>query len=343
VVPGIVNDSISTAISMEEKFQKVILKRMEPVQYVKHLKMHPGRFHSTKKDYLSDSQYDWSEIFYKQINKGFWVFSLETEEKADTCYVYQPKNATNQYFSINYYEARNSFGYQLGEEIKWNKNITIFSGPSTTYKIYIRKKSPVKCYRLVFSGRYLKKFLNFFAPDSRLFQPSQIISTGKGDLVRNTHEIETMALQKLHYLLRQNRSNFNYNLSLTANTLDITDLFFKISSTESTSARGLKADEELMARIITQLERQIQNKFPGINALAADFYISPTKLKNSFKRIYQMTPLVYFRKLQMIYAIEVLKRKEMTVKELAMELGFKKSSTFSVWFRRYTGKLPHEL
>jgi AraC-like DNA-binding protein len=316
---------------------------MEPIQYIKYLKMQPRKSSFCQGDSLSDNQYDWSEILYEKINTDFWIFSLETEEKLDTCYVYTPKNSKKQYFSINYYEAQSSFGYQLDENITFDKNLTIFSGPSATYKIYLRKKSRLKCYRLVFSGRYLRKLLNFAASNAALYETSQIILTGKGNMIRPTHEIEKMALQKLHYLLKYTRSSFNYNLSLTTNAFGITDHFFKNSSLVPASVHSIQSDAELMARIVNQLESQIRSKFPGIEALAADFYISTTKLKVSFRKTFATTPLVYFRKLQMMYAQEVLQTKQITVKELAMELGFKKPSTFSVWFKRYTGKFPHEI
>ena len=109
------------------------------------------------------------------------------------------------------------------------------------------------------------------------------------------------------------------------------------------SIYNVRSDAELMARIVHQLEGQIKSKFPGVEALAADCYISTTRLKVSFKKAFSTTPLVYFRKLQMIYAEEVLQTRQVSVKELAIELGFKKPNTFSVWFKRHTGKFPHEI
>ena len=345
MVPGILGYGFPKCITifMKERFQKVILRRMEPLQYVKCLQNESVITSSMQKDYSSDPHYDQSEIYYEQINSGFWVFSLKTEEKTDTCYVFQPKTAKNSYYSINYYETRSTIGYQLGNEIKWSKNVTVFSGPTSTYEIYVRKKAPVICYRLIFSRSYLKRLLNFSAGNVPYFLTEEIDNKLSDCLVRGTSETETMAIQKLQYLLRYSRSDFSSLLSLTASAFELTNLFFKLSVPNPAVSKIPKADEELMARIIHELEGQIQDKFPGINALAAAFYISPSKLKNTFKMIYQMTPLVYFRKLQMIYAHDVLTRREMTIKELAIVLGFKKSSTFSVWFKRYTGKLPHEI
>ncbi|WP_090330824.1 helix-turn-helix domain-containing protein [Dyadobacter koreensis] len=326
---------------MKERFQEVILRRMEPLQYIKCLQNDPVNNNSARKLYLSDTRYGQSEIYFEQINSGFWVLSLKTEEKIDSSYVYQPKTAKSSYYSINYYETRSSIGYQINHEIKWAKNIAVFSGPSTTYQIYVRKKVPVVCYRLVFSITYLNRLLNFAADNTPFF----LIEDGNVNdpIIRITSESETMAIQKLHYLLKYAREDFNSLLSITASAFEITNLFFKASAPVSAVLKIPKADEELVARVIHELEAHLQEKFPGINALAATFYISPSKLKNTFKTIYHTTPLVYFRKLQMIYAYDVLNRKEMTIKELAIVLGFKKSSTFSIWFKRYTGKLPNEI
>lgn len=328
---------------MKEKYHKVFLRRMEPAQYIKHLQSLAVSTYAITGNYFYDQQYDHSEIYSGQITSGFWVLSLKTEEKADTCYVYQPKNSKSSYYSINYYEARSAVGYQDGEEIKWTKNLAVFSGPSTTFHIYVRKRTPVMCYRLIFSHSFLIRLLDFSASGLPAFLTNDFAGNVNEGFIRGTANIESMALHKLQHILRNAGSDFNNHLSLTACAFEITNLFFRCSVPDNQVARVSKTDEELMARVVTELEAQIQNKFPGINALAASFYISPSKLKDSFKTIYQITPLVYFRKLQMAYALDVLKRNELTVKELANMLGFKKPSTFSVWFKRYTGKLPHEI
>lgn len=331
------------AIFMKKRFQKVLLRGMEPAQYIKCLQFESSNNSSIQKDYLSDSQYDHSEIYFEQINNSFWVFSLKTQQTLDSCYVYQPKTSKNSYYSINYFETRSTLGYQHGNDIKWVKNITIFSNPSTTYQIYVRKNVSIINYRLVFSQTYLKKLLNLSASNAPVFLLNDADSSINNGQIRSISDGEAMALNRLQYLLRYSRSDFNSLLSLTTSAFELTNLFFKLSTPDSAISKIPSSDEQLMARIVHELEGKIQDKFPGINALAAAFHISPSKLKITFKMVYHVTPLAYFRKAQMIYAYDVLKRKEMTIKELSIVLGFKKSSTFSVWFRRYTGKLPNEI
>lgn len=66
--------------------------------------------------------------------------------------------------------------------------------------------------------------------------------------------------------------------------------------------------------------------------------MSVSKLKRDFKKAHGITPLEYFRSLQINYVSGMLSGKEKTVKQLAMELGFKKSSTFSAWYKKITNK-----
>jgi len=296
-----------------------------------------------EKTFFSDLQYHQSEIYCEQITSGLWIFSLRTEEKTDSCYTYQPKNTRSAYYSINYFETRSAVGYQSGNQIKWTKNLAVFSGPSTTFHIFVQKRVPVTCYRLIFSHHYLKRLLNYSAGNLPQFLSEDATGNVNGGFMRESTDTETITLQKLQYRLTHARSDFNNLLTLTASAFEIANLFFQLSAPDQRSSGILKTDEEVMGRVALELETQILHKFPGINALASAFYISPSKLKKSFKMVYHITPLVYFRKLQMIYASGVLQRREMSVKQLASVLGFKKASTFSVWFKKYTGKFPHEL
>ncbi|WP_157544006.1 helix-turn-helix domain-containing protein [Mucilaginibacter paludis] len=78
-------------------------------------------------------------------------------------------------------------------------------------------------------------------------------------------------------------------------------------------------------------------KFPGVNALATSVQVSPSKLKRDFKKEHGLTPLEYFRTRQIIYITGMLNGRQKTIKELAMMLGFKKISAFSVWYRKISG------
>ncbi|REA56510.1 hypothetical protein DSL64_26700 [Dyadobacter luteus] len=328
---------------MTQKFQEIVLKRLEPAQYIKYLNL-TGKTNKINPNYsFSDSQFFRSEIFYEKINNNFWITIEETEEQFDTCYTIPAQKTKSEYFSINYYQSQNYFGYQSDDQVVYVKDIVIFSGPKSTHKIYVSQKSPLRCYRLILSKPYLQRFLNLNLSNSRLNKAHFLVATGEGVMVRPIHDIEKIVTDRLYALLKYRDSTANHALSLTANAFNITDQFFRLSNTTAPSIRLPDDDDDLINRIVHHLEENIKNKFPGIEAIASDFYISPTKLKKIFRTFFNTTPLLYFRKLQINYAQKKMEITKVTVKELASELGFKKSNTFSIWFKRYVGKNPNEL
>lgn len=90
----------------------------------------------------------------------------------------------------------------------------------------------------------------------------------------------------------------------------------------------------IMLKAASLLEQELSNKFPGIDWLAKNCHMSPTKFKKEFKQIHGLTPLEYFRTLQIISLSGLLKGREKTVKELADEMGLKKHNDFSMWQRK---------
>lgn len=326
---------------MQEKFHEVILKRIEPMQYVKQLNIHRSDDLYEKGSYY-DNQYHRSQVFYEKIETDFWLFVHESAEKVDTCYVMPTKTSKTRYFSINYYQSKAPFSYQISGNVISVNDVIIFSSPESTYKIFVKRGATVKCHRLIFSEKYIRQFLDITSSNIASNDVNIIIGTGRGAFARPIHDIEKILIDKLYFQLKHNRGSFNYGLSITANAFNITDSFFRISAKQIPGYR-VGQDHDLMNRILQYLEENVRSKFPGIDSLASDFYVSPTKLKDDFKKTFDTTPLIYFRKLQMSYAQERMLINNTTVKELAFELGFKKVSTFSLWFKRYIGMNPNEL
>ncbi|MDR3697772.1 helix-turn-helix domain-containing protein [Mucilaginibacter sp.] len=90
----------------------------------------------------------------------------------------------------------------------------------------------------------------------------------------------------------------------------------------------------VMLKAAKILEQKFQDRFPGIKGLAFSCNVSVSKLKRDFKEVHGITPLEYFRTLQVRYALDIVKKKEKTLKEIATELGFRKSSSFLEWYKK---------
>jgi AraC-like DNA-binding protein len=105
------------------------------------------------------------------------------------------------------------------------------------------------------------------------------------------------------------------------------------------------ADEELkrMVRIEAILVKDLGVAPPPVSELARIAMMSETKLKYTFKRIYQHGLYEYYQKNRMLKARQLLAQKRNAVKEVGMQLGFKNLSNFTIAFKKEFNILPSQL
>ena len=71
--------------------------------------------------------------------------------------------------------------------------------------------------------------------------------------------------------------------------------------------------------------------------------MSGTKLKNLFKEKYGQSITEYTQRKRMNVAETLLLNTELPVKEIAESVGYSSASKFSIYYKRYKGKLPSEV
>ena len=79
-----------------------------------------------------------------------------------------------------------------------------------------------------------------------------------------------------------------------------------------------------------------------VDELSASVGLSSNRLVRLFQQGLQQTPVHYFEKMRLEYAISRLRLKDSRIKEVSLELGFSYLSHFSKWFKKKTGKSPRE-
>jgi AraC-like DNA-binding protein len=107
---------------------------------------------------------------------------------------------------------------------------------------------------------------------------------------------------------------------------------------ESATDVSIGYPDYAMLKAAKILEQKFQDRFPGIKELAFSCNVSVSKLKRDFKEAHGVTPLEYFRTLQVRYALGMIESREKTLKEIATELGFRKSSSFLEWYKKSVQK-----
>jgi AraC-like DNA-binding protein len=101
-------------------------------------------------------------------------------------------------------------------------------------------------------------------------------------------------------------------------------------------------DKRLVFKAQHILDQKLFEKFPSISYIAKSIGISETKLKADFKKIHGTSIFQFYSMKQMLYAKEMLKRDNITIKEIAMTLGYSNQGKFSLAFKRFHGVLPSE-
>jgi len=107
---------------------------------------------------------------------------------------------------------------------------------------------------------------------------------------------------------------------------------------------GIAPDElKRMIQIEAILVKDLGVAPPSVSELARIAMMSETKLKYTFKRIYQHGLYEYYQKNRMLKARQLLVRKKNAVKEVGMQLGFKNLSNFTIAFKKEFNILPSQL
>lgn len=107
---------------------------------------------------------------------------------------------------------------------------------------------------------------------------------------------------------------------------------------------GIDAQElKRMIQIEAILVKDLGVAPPPVSELAKIAMMSETKLKYTFKRIYQYGLYEYYQKNRMLKARQLLVKKKTAVKEVGMLLGFKNLSNFTIAFKKEFNILPSQL
>ncbi|QGY47683.1 helix-turn-helix domain-containing protein [Maribellus comscasis] len=100
-----------------------------------------------------------------------------------------------------------------------------------------------------------------------------------------------------------------------------------------------KIDIKLILKAKNILIQDLKNP-PSIEELAALTGTNATKLKKGFKRLYDMTINQYLRNKRLNYAKILLAEENLTIKEVAENVGYSNKSIFSKRFKEKFGVLP---
>lgn len=118
----------------------------------------------------------------------------------------------------------------------------------------------------------------------------------------------------------------------------ISKILFEILEQVKTSSHGFQEDS-LVLRIISHIEKNYQKPF-SLKQLSHDNYMSQEHVIRMFSSKTGITPYRYYRKFRIMKAAQALKYTDISVKQLALQIGYSSLTSFSIQFKKEMGISP---
>lgn len=306
------------------------------------------KFNKSENYYQTNTPFLAGECHYHKLDEELWIVISNIKVKKNITFkMLYNKNTPKNYHFLTLHTNLNELSFKL-PNININienkdRSWTLFKAGSDAINTHFKGQHSI-FFSIYFTDKWMQKNIietgelknevleKFFDSDTQcLYLPNFLES--KKDIsdkiiqsIFNKNESKTNK-----FLLLKNRT-LNL-LSSFANELDNHTTIKTLNNISNKSKRKLFKAENI-------LKNSICGKFPSISKISKEVGISETKLKSDFKEMFGVTMLQYFSAQQMKYAKDLLETGEVSIKEIAITLGYANASKFSARFQKFYNKLP---
>ncbi|MFD1604658.1 helix-turn-helix transcriptional regulator [Flavobacterium artemisiae] len=241
------------------------------------------------------------------------------------------------YYNLTDGEATVSSDQFMFNVSRWHYNLSVIDGSldsvynvkagSKTFALCIFiKKSMIKAYTK-------KNHIEIQNIDS-------VVNSKKNTIVR----FDRMSSESFHLLndlrkLEVGGAVFDLNLRGTVQLL-ISNYLKKIATKRIIIQTVNEVDLANIINTQMYLISHIKDHFPSIEFMAKRANMSESKFKSLFKKITGNTANVFFMDNKLLYAKELLEKKQLTISQISDELSFTNNSYFASKFKEHFGLSP---
>jgi len=138
--------------------------------------------------------------------------------------------------------------------------------------------------------------------------------------------------------------NVNYKLiHKTFETLELKVELYNLVLDLLTSEKLTERDKGLIDPRLIKVNRYIRknyNKKIKLHQLSKMIDVHPTYLCNQYSLVFNVSPIYHLNQYRIKRAILLLKETDLSIKEIANQVGYSSAAHFSTVFRRYQSKTP---
>ena len=291
-----------------------------------------------------------ADVYYQEIDNGFWCMYSTASYKENVNY----KRVNDDNILSDYYLLFLEINRNTGK----SKN-ALLNGMSYSNSSWVLSKPGVANTHCRFSGSETISMTIFFTEEwlkSVLYQATSFQNSAlknffdsNAKLVIWPEDVDVAEEIKKEFVRifdrKLNAADFS-QLEWDKFTSKFINIFIDRYSTDNIEEKLLEIahlDRRKIQRVEKMLLDTIQGDFIGIDKIAQEVGMSPTKLKSNFKLVFGDSIFQFFRKKQLESAQLLLKETEMSVKEIALLHGYQNPSKFTIAYTNYFGVLPSEL
>ncbi|MCE2995615.1 MAG: helix-turn-helix domain-containing protein [Cyclobacteriaceae bacterium] len=291
------------------------------------------------------------EGHYEKIEEGLWIILSNFEAKKNLSFKlhYEPGIESN-YHSLTLY---------INKDIRQIKFPKVIYGVPSQDRSWMLVKAGAQVLNSHFKGQKSIFFTIYFSRD---WMVQNIAGNGifKNQILTNFFDSDRDSvflpnflegkretyLKLVNSIIDKDENGVNDLLLLRSQTLELLSAFVNELTNSSLKVYTVtlpERDKRRLAKAEHLINDSIFNQFPSLGKLASEAGISETKLLADFKRMYGCTPYRYYVAKQMAYAKEMMQTRQVTVKEIALKLGFQHAGKFSAAYKKIHGHSPSEV
>jgi len=219
------------------------------------------------------------------------------------------------------------------------KGINIYVNKTSKGRICYGSNVPVKYVSIILFKDFIKDHVKNNFPDED-FNFAQTFNWKS--INYNTPEVTLIFLQIKQKLLSHEKSDLYYESK-------VGELFSIIMSNFIKEKERLKIQEKdfsfnelkRLEMVKLAIDQNLLNP-PPITALCQIGTMGKTKLRESFKSTFNITLGEYIRQARMKHSLVLLTNKQLSIGDIAVNLGYSSASKFSIAFRKVYSQSPTE-
>jgi AraC-like DNA-binding protein len=192
--------------------------------------------------------------------------------------------------------------------------------------------------RLLVSKSYVKNSVDKISLEKEF---TDIFSDKKRKMFYYGH-IDSRSKIILHDLKKQSMGSANYELTLKYSSYKLFGYFLeRLKSNILSNGMFLEKDLNAIMKSQEYLLSDLFRSLPSLKVLSEIANMSVSKYRQLYISVFGMTPAIFFRNEKLKFAKKLLMSGDFKlISDVAFELGYKKTSYFSIVYKNFHGELP---